>query len=366
MNNRELPFYVVRVTTAEGPQLKKVIIDEKGQKITEDIPGPLSAVLELTNRCNLECVCCLNNSGPSVDTSTELKLPEIYDIIDQLSAMGTTGITLSGGEPFLRREIFDIIEYARQKMFVSFSTNGLLLDKKTADNLCKEGIAGVIVDIHSCDAALNDAITKRKGSFKKAVQGVKNCLEAGVVCSINTTVTKMNMDTIEDTINFALELGVDMVINKFIPVGRGDVNREKLVLSLDEYRDVVTLLYEKKKALETTMDIQVCHIPYESLLLDQGIFTGCDAGLMLCKITPQGEVYTCPFLPISVGNIREQSFADIWRTSPSPVLKALRTRKGLKGKCATCEHTEKCGGCRANAYAYTDDFLESDPYCIIQ
>jgi len=359
------PEYVIALSlTEEGPQYKKVYLDENGERVIEDLKGPLSAIVEVTGKCNLECAICLNNSGPSV-SSKQLSFERICTLIDELSALSTTSITLSGGECFLRKDIFDIFEYARTRMPVTFSTNGTLLTEKTVGNLLEDGIAGVIVDIHSCNQEIHDHVTGVKGSFTKAHQGVKTCLEAGIPCSIDMTVTKMNMSTLEETIDFAYNLGVDMVVNKFIPTGRGKVNREKLELTQKEYKKVLSLFYEKQKALKDTMRLQFDHIPYESLLLDQNTFTGCDAGLNVCKITPEGEVHACPFLPVSVGNVLEQSFTEIWQTTPSTTLQKLRKRQYLKGKCSVCDHRTPCGGCRAFAYACTDDFLEEDPSCIV-
>lgn len=346
-------------------QYKKVSLDEQGEPVIEDIEGPVSAIIEVTNRCNLECVICLNNSGPAVD-NTMLSFEKICDIIDELHAMNTTGISLSGGEPFLRNDIFEIFEYARTRLPVTFSTNGTLLTNEMVQRLCEDGLAGIIIALHSCIPSVHDAMTRVKGSFQKALSAVEMCLDAGVNCVTNMTLTQMNSSTMDETIDFVLNLGCDMVINKFLPIGRGKKNQAKLNLSLEEYRRVVIHLYERKKELRDQMDLQVGHIPYESLLANEKYFSGCDAGINVCKITPSGDVHTCQFMPFSIGNIFEQSFSDLWRESPSPLLTRLRTRSGLKGACAACKYTDLCGGCRASAYAYTGDFMEADPYCFIR
>lgn len=346
-------------------QYKKVSLDEKGEPVIENITGPVSAILEVTGTCNLECMICLNNSGPIVEDAV-MSFEKICEIIDELHAMNTTGISLSGGEPFLRKDIFDIFEYARTRLPVTFSTNGTLLTDDRVDRLCKDGLAGVIIALHSSTPSIHDAITGVRGSFHRALSGVKMCLDAGVNCVTNMTLTRMNVSTMDETIDFVVRLGCDMVINKFLPIGRGKENQTALNLSLDEYRKAVTHLYERKKELQDQIDLQVDHIPYESLLIHEKYFSGCDVGINVCKITPSGDVHTCQFIPFPIGNLYEQTFEDLWRESPSPLLLRLRSRSDLKGACTTCRYTDLCGGCRASAYAYTGDFMETDPYCFIE
>lgn len=110
---------------------------------------------------------------------------------------------------------------------------------------------------------------------------------------------------------------------------------------------------KKQEELSDIMRIQLDHLPYESLLLNlEKGFTGCNGGLDVCKILFEGDVHACPFLPVSVGNVHEQSFPEIWKTSPSPVLEKLRTNQYLKGECAACDYKIVRGGCRASACAY--------------
>jgi radical SAM protein with 4Fe4S-binding SPASM domain len=346
-------------------QYKKVFQDEQGQPIIEDITGPVSAILELTNRCNLECVICLNKSGLTVD-SPMVPFEKICEIIDELYAMNTTGISLSGGEPFLRKDIFDIFEYARDKLPVTFSTNGTLLTENMVERLCEDGLAGIMIALHSCNPRIHDTITGVKGSFQKALHGVEICMDAGVNCVTNMTLTQINAATLNETIDFVQQWGCDMVVNKFLPIGRGKENQTTLNIPLEEYRELVTHLYRRKKELKGHMDLQVDHIPYESILSQESYFSGCDAGINVCKITPSGNVHTCQFIPLPIGNVYEQSFRSIWKDSPSSLLTLLRRRSGLTGTCATCRHVDLCGGCRASAYAYTGDIMGPDPYCIIE
>lgn len=353
---------------SEEEQQHRVFPKEKGQMKQEIILPPLSVILEVTNECNLCCVYCLNSSGPSPeDTIDNLDKYEIFDLIDQLSAMGTVSAIVSGGEPFLREDLFEILEYTHGKLSVGLSTNGYFLDKGNVTKLLSVGVAGVNVDIHSCDPDVHDSITGKKGSFRRAVQGIENCLEAGIKCGVNTTLTRMNLSTMNRMVDSVLDLKVDyFIVNKFIPIGRGKLASGNLALSAEEYKKAMVNLYKKKEELKDKLPIQICHDPHESVVLKQKthFFSGCIAGLGWCRITSQGYVYACPFLPITLGNIREKNLKDIWKNSP--VLKKLRTKENLKGECSICGHKYDCGGCRANAYAYKKDFLASDPYCYIQ
>jgi radical SAM protein with 4Fe4S-binding SPASM domain len=234
------------------------------------------------------------------------------------------------------------------------------------ERLCEDGLAGIIIALHSSNPWIHDAITGVKGSFQKALHGIEICLDAGVNCVTNMTLTLMNAATLNETIDFVQQLGCDMVVNKFLPIGRGRENQDALNVPLEEYRKLITHLYRRKEELEGQMDLQVDHIPYESILSQESYFNGCDAGSNVCKVTSSGNVHTCQFIPLSIGNIHEQSFRSIWRDSPSSLLTQLRMRSGLTGTCVSCDHTDLCGGCRASAYAYTGDIMGPDPYCIIE
>jgi len=345
-------------------QYKKVSLDEQGDPLIEEITGPVSAIVEVTSKCNLSCLMCLNESGPAVDVEI-LPFEKICTIIDELSAMNTTGISLSGGEPFLREDIVDIFEYARKKLPVTFSTNGTVLTKDMIEQICADGLAGIIIALHSSQPAIHDAMTGVKGSFHKALRGITMCLDAGVNCVTNMTLTRMNAPTLDETIDFVMDMGCDMVVNKFLPIGRGKKNQKSLNLPLEEYKTHITHLYRRKQTLADQMDLQVDHIPNESILTNGHYYNGCDAGVNVCKITPAGDVHTCQFIPLPIGNIFTQSFEELWRESPSPLLETLRVRSQLTGACATCGHTDLCGGCRASAYAYTGDIMGADPYCIM-
>jgi len=331
----------------------------------------------LTERCNLRCRHCYQTGKKTA----EMSLSEMRDIATEVSGMierwsETYGLAFSssfnvtGGEPFMRRDIFAILEEIGNHGFeIYLLTNGMLLDRDRARALSELEVKGVQVSIEGTEA-VHDSI-RGKGSFSSALKGVQCLLDAGLVVTLNTTLSAMNADSFLHMVELCSSLGVQKLgFSRLVPSGRG---KDMLESMLDTAR--VRELYQSIFSAETKGVVLVTGDPVASQMSDQvngdeGSVPcgGCAAGLSGLTILSDGTITPCRRLPIPIGNVKEDSLQEIWATSP--VLSALRDRSGYKGKCGTCKRWAHCRGCRAIAYGYSqahgnDDFLAEDPQCFL-
>ena len=319
-----------------------------------------------TKRCNLHCKHCYLDSSELTDVSKgELSTEEGLRFLDELAKLAPGAmLVLTGGEPLLRNDIFELASHATDlSLNVVVGSNGTLLDNDKAKKLVKSGVSGIGISLDSLDADKHDHFRGLSGAWENTVQSIETCKNIGLDFQIQTTATRENYKEIPKLINFSSSKGA-RAFNVFFLVctGRG----EKITdLSQGEYDDLLKYLAENQSN-NGNMMIRARCAPHFARFVHQEssnlpIIKACLAGTNYCRITPEGDVTPCPYLPITVGNIREESFERIW--NGAGVLKELREQK-LKGKCGVCEYTDSCGGCRARAYALTDDIMESDPSCI--
>lgn len=313
----------------------------------------------LTFKCNLRCAHCYIDATER-ERKEELSTYEGKILIDQIAEVSRPILVLSGGEPLLRRDIFELARYATEKgLRVALGTNGTLITDYVARHLKSSGVLKVAVSLDSCVPEKHDEFRGVKGSWKQAVKGIEACRRNGIDVQINTTITQQNYDEIDDIIGLAEKLGVnDFHIFFLVPTGRGR-----------KIEDVLPVMYEKmikdilEKSVKYRLNIKPTCAPQFMRIAEQlGLelkmrwSRGCIAGVSYCRIYPTGEVTPCPYLPINLGNIREKSFRDIWFNSK--VFRTLRDFNNLKGKCGICEFREICGGCRARAYGLTSDLID--------
>ena len=323
----------------------------------------LIASWNVTNKCNLSCEHCYRDAGKEV--RNELSTHEGKSLLDEIALAGFKLIVFSGGEPFLRKDILELTNHAASiGLRPVYGSNGILLTRNLANKIKNAGGACVAISLHMMGKEKLDKFCGMKGTFEKSIQAMKNCSEVGLPFQINTTVFDRNVEDIEQICDLAKDLGAKSHHVLFlVPTGRAK-NIEEETLRAKEYERLIKLILKKRQDLE--IDIKPTCAPQfmriaKQMDIDIGKYTrGCLAGISYCSIIPNGDVWPCPYLPLKLGNVRDKPFSEIW--SNNPVFQQLRTFK-YKGQCGVCEYKKICGGCRARAYFYFNDFMANEPWC---
>ncbi len=333
---------------------------------------------ELTKSCNLKCAHCRAEAEDNYYAG-ELVFDQIREIIDNISSNYSPILVLTGGEPLYRKDIFEIAKYATGKgLRTALATNGTLIDEAVAGSIKKSGIARVSISIDGVNAGSHDAFRGVDGAFDRALHGARLLKKAGVDFQFNTTITKRNVDQIDDILELALrEKASALHIFMLVPVGCGIELAESDMISDKKYEEVLHWFYARSR--EVNIEFKATCAPHYYRIVRQmakkegralsfetdgmaSMTRGCLAGTGVCFISHRGEVQPCGYLPVSAGNVLTTPFADIWENSE--LFLTLRDFKKLKGKCGICEYRGVCGGCRARAYSATGDYLGEEPYCL--
>ena len=319
----------------------------------------------LTRQCNLRCPHCYMEGGRKADN--ELSTDECLGLVDEMNALGTEMLILTGGEPLLRKDIYDIARYASSLgIWVVMGTNGVLVTDEVVAKMIECGVQGVAISIDSVDPVKHDQFRGGPNAWKHSVRALDICRANGLQVLVQTTVMDMNYDEIQKLLAFAREKGAwSFNLYFLVQTGRGqqlnDLSPERteaMLSNLVDWQDQYRPMLVRSKCAP-----QFKQIAYERGLggLESG---GCMAGTQYCRITPQGDVTPCPYMTVVAGNVRDQSFGEIWRTST--VLQELRDPELLLGRCGRCEFKQLCGGCRCRAQAAHGDYLQEDPACRYQ
>lgn len=317
-----------------------------------------------TNLCNMYCDHCYRDAGAKVDE--ELSTAEGKALLDEIAKAGFKIMIFSGGEPFMRPDIFELVEHAvKLGLRVVFGTNGTFITLEVAKRLKELGVMGLGISLDSMDPVKHNNLRKYPNAWEEAVQGMKNCREAGLAFQIHTTVMDWNQHEVENITDFAVDLGaVAHHIFFLVPTGRG-ASIEEESLKAEEYEALLTRIVEKSKTvpieLKPTCAPQFMRIA-KQLGVDMRFTRGCLAGTHYCIISPKGLVQPCAYMTTYLGNVRETPFSEIWANNP--VFKELRTMD-YKGGCGVCAYKKACGGCRARAMFYNDgDYMAEEPWCL--
>jgi AdoMet-dependent heme synthase len=356
----------------------------------------------LTQRCNLECAHCYMSAHAGADTRGELTTAECFRVMDEIAAVNpNVFLILTGGEPLLRRDIWDVAAYAADKKFTTvFGTNGVLLREREARAMREHGVLGASISLDSTDRVKHDGFRRLPGAWDAAVRATRVLTDEGLDFSLHMSVTDWNVKEVPAMVDLARELGAK-VLNFFFLVrtGRG---RDLTDIDAAAYEDILTWLAKAQGAGQGPPSfvrrmlgmaeapaaarfedpwstpvgradgllIRAKCAPHfrrilwqlnpSSPLLKNYAHGSCPAGKYYCRITPEGDVTPCPYMPVSAGNLRTTGFADLWRSAP--VFADLREPK-LGGRCGACEFSKICGGCRCRAYATHGDYLAEDPAC---
>jgi heme b synthase len=331
---------------------------------------------ETTRRCNLACLHCRAAAG-SGPYPGELTTAEGFKLLDELASMGQVVVILTGGEPLLRSDIFDLAAYGTSLGHrMVMAVNGTLLTPARASRLKEAGIQRVSISIDGATAASHDRLRAVDGAYAGALAGIEACREAGLPFQINTTVTRANRVELPAIYELALKLNAAAHhVFVLVPTGRGELIREELV-SPEEYEQTLRWLLERQR--EGKLFIKPTCAPQFYRLWRQdahargekispashgmeAMTKGCLGGQGFAFVSYKGEVQPCGYLELPAGNIRETPFPEIWEGSE--LFQQLRQVDGYHGKCHICQYRKVCGGCRARAYALSGDVLGDDPIC---
>jgi len=333
---------------------------------------------EVTRSCNLNCVHCraAANCGPY---KGELSTQKCFQLLDEIASMSSPVIILTGGEPLLRPDIFDIASYGTNKSLrMVMATNGTLVNPAIAKEMISSGIKRVSISIDGKDAASHDAFRQQIGAFAGAMAGIDAMKNVGMEFQINTTITTANLKQIKDILKLAKKLGAAAHhIFLLVPTGRGK-NLAEQAISAAEYEE--TLLWFHEESLDCSIQLKATCAPHYFRIIHQqkkgggelkkpaGHFhestRGCLGGISFCFISHFGQVQPCGYLELDCGNVQKKNFNEIWEKSE--VFGNLRNLSKYSGKCGRCEFIKVCGGCRARAYEATGDYLAEEPLCLYQ
>lgn len=337
----------------------------------------------LTQACNLACDHCYIDAKSS--RGDEMELEEGLRLIDELALLKVPILILTGGEPLLSRNFWAYAFHAKERgLGTVISTNGTLITKEVAVLLKEAGIRYVGVSLDSSRPEVHDKFRGVPGAHARALAGLENAKAAGLKTGLRITLNRDNWYDVPALLDLALQKGIPrFCVYHLVPTGRGAAIAQRDVTP-EQRRSVLRLLAEaavelKGKDIEIlTTDSPMDGAYLVELLKDdparqeyvKKLLTnagGCTAGVKVANISPNGDVHPCHFMPqIVTGNVRKQSFREIWIESPSPELLALRdVRSNLKGACGECKHLDLCGGCRQKAFFYRGDLREEDPTCIL-
>jgi radical SAM protein with 4Fe4S-binding SPASM domain len=322
----------------------------------------------LTKRCNLECAHCYISAGPSESAAAELDTADCLAIVDQLLAVNPAPLLiLSGGEPLLRRDLGEIAHYASANgATVVVGTNGTLLTDERIATLTDAGVRGVAVSVDSLRPSYHDNFRRGRGALADVQAAVARLRAARLDFIVQTTVTRGNRAELGALVAWSADQGaVSFNCYFLVPTGRGAALSD---LSPADYEAVLTDLARWEHAYRGRMLVRAKCAPHFMRLVHQtdpespvlSYETRCPCGTQYCRITPDGKVTPCPYLPEVAGDLKSQRFADVWQSSPL----FRRLREGtLQGKCGACEYRALCGGCRARGFALEGDVLAADPSC---
>lgn len=361
--------------------------------------APFIAIWEVTRACKLVCKHCRAEAQPEADPC-QLSHEEGLRLIDGVAAFGEPlpNLVFTGGDPLMRPDLFDLIRHAVSRgLRVSMTPSATPLVTREAMRRAKEaGLARWAFSIDGSTAEIHDAFRGVQGSYDLTIKAIEYLHELGLPIQINSTVSRYNLDDLDNLAALVERLGAVMWSVFFlVPTGRGQLGD---MISPQEHERVFNWLYDV--SLRVPFDIKTTAAQhYRRVVLQRrsaekgkgdggeaapaapgrpliGAHPGRDAGKDGIGRAPKGvndgngfvfishtgDVYPSGFLPVAVGNVRERPLVEIYRDSP--MFRALRDPDGYRGKCSWCEFRYICGGSRARAYAVTGDYLESEPFCV--
>ena len=377
-------------------------IKDYGIRIPFTPAGPFEIVWNLTYQCNLECKHCYENAGdrkrPEMSTAEAM---QTLDVLSKIANVGLPALSFSGGEPLARKDFYELARYAKKRIpYVSIASNGTLITRDNAKRIKDAGVDYVEISVDGATPQTHDKFRGIPGSFERAIQGVKNCIEEGIDTCLATVIHKDNYSETEEIISLANKLNTRLMHFNYVPTGRAkehvelDLTPEQRFNVLQAIGKQIITLYLQAKEEElkfgktniivdrffSTCPQYACVTKELSQQKGQKFIVeahygakkgvenvanflgGCGAGRLYCALEPNGDLKPCVFLPTNrdtiIGNVLRDDFGEVWTNTP--LLWKLRTREHLETHivndrrvgCGDCPDKYICGGCRARAYAY--------------
>ena len=336
--------------------------------------GPLPRLIawETTRACPLACKHCRAAAQPTPDAD-ELSTEEGFRLLDRIAAFAKPTIILTGGEPMLRPDIYEMAAHTRDLgLRAVMAPCGLLINDETATKLSASGIRHISISLDGATAESHDAFRGVPGAFEGSLRGIEAAKRAGLQFQINTTVTRHNVEELPAILDLAVALGAS-AFNPFllVPTGRGRLIADQEI-SAREYEKVLSWFADQENRPDIRMRV-TCAPHYQRILRQGGPAAGgahapkgCLGGKAFAFVSSRGKVQICGFLDVECGDLRsvDFDFKRIWETSE--VFRKVREPNNYGGRCGYCEYHYVCGGCRARAFALTDDYMSEEPFCTYQ
>jgi mycofactocin radical SAM maturase len=344
-------------------KLRRLCVSAKSlvEEMKRGLDAPICLTWELTYACNLQCVHCLSSSGQRDER--ELSTEEAKKILDDLRDLQVFYINIGGGEPMVRRDFFELLEYSvANGIGVKFSTNGAFIDEEKARRLAAMDYLDIQISLDGVDAATNDAV-RGEGSYDMAIRAMENLKAANFgQFKISVVVTRHNVSQLDQFKALADHYGAQLRITRLRPAGRGADTWHELHPTNGQQREIYNWLLKHGENVLTGDSFFHLNALGESL---PGL-NMCGAGRVVCLIDPIGDVYACPFVihdEFKAGNVRDEGgFAKVWKQSD--LFLSLREPQSA-GACASCGAFDACqGGCMAAKFFTGLPLDGPDPECV--
>lgn len=311
----------------------------------QDEHVPINVLFELTNRCNEDCRHCYVDLG---DVDGELTTAEVIRILDELREAGTLFLTFTGGEIFTRRDILTLIDEARRRRFaLRLFTNGTLIGPREVEAIAAAGVVAVELSLYAMDPAVHDAVTRRPGSHAKTVRAAERLRAAGVPVVLKAPILRSAGEAYREVVAFARKIGAEYRFDPSV-VARYDLDETPLAERIDG---------EALQRACADPDLGLAADPASRRPPDPGDPI-CATGRRVALISARGLVYPCSQRFPPAGSLREQSFREIWETSPLLLRLRNLTAQDLP-VCSRCPSHALCGRCSLDALFEDGDFWGS-------
>ncbi|MEK6759410.1 MAG: heme b synthase [Deltaproteobacteria bacterium] len=331
---------------------------------------------ELTRSCNLDCIHCRAAArfGPYPN---ELKTEECFKFLDNVASFSNPIIIMTGGEPMLRDDIWEIAKYGTKLgLRMVMAPCGFLVTEETARKMVESGIQRLSFSIDGATAESHDNFRRVPGAFASVMQAIESVKKVGLDFQVNTTITKHNLEELPKILELVISLGAK-AHHPFllVPTGRG-ANLKDQEISPEDYEKTLGWFYEMRDKVPLQFK-PTCAPHYYRIFRqkerEKGITVkpethgldamskGCMGGQSFAFVSNTGKVQICGFLDVECGDIRKEPFSQIWDTSK--VFQEMRNWDEYNGRCGYCEFRKVCGGCRARAYAFTENYMDEEPFC---